>query len=42
MARQILEQNGFACVWIDEGLNIDNMYMKETLNILPLSIVRCQ
>ena len=29
--RQILEQNGFGYVWLDQGLNIDHMYVKDTL-----------
>ena len=29
--RQILEQNGFGYVWLDQGRNIDHMYVKETL-----------
>ena len=29
--RQILEQNGFDYVWLDHGLNIGHMYVKETL-----------
>ena len=29
--RQILEQNGFGYVWLDQGLNMDHMYVKERL-----------
>ena len=27
----VLEQNGFGYVWLDQGLNIDDMYVKERL-----------
>ena len=29
--RQILEQNGYGYVWLNQGKNIDHIYVKETL-----------